>query len=385
MAPRAFRIALLSQLDPHDVRAWSGLAHFTWRALQEHVGEVTAFVQPPEHGAWLRRAGERARYVLHTQQALRPERFDVTFVLASPSIAALVPRRLPLVYANDITWQAFEDYYPRTLGPAWRRRVRRALERRAIRRTDLLLYSSQWAADSALRDYGVPSERVEVLPFGANLALTPPRVDPERRCAARVLQLLFLGVSWERKGGPLALDAVVALNRRGVPAHLTVCGCEPPPGLALPACVSVVPFLDKGVPADVARLDALLREAHFLLLPTRAEAMGLVFCEASAYGLPSVSTRTGGVPSVVEEGVNGHLLPLDAPGEAYAQVLEAAWRDREGYARLSRQARVRFEERLSWSAWGRGVHAALSRRFPLGLQRAARGRSRTQERSRASA
>ncbi|TSA49979.1 MAG: glycosyltransferase [Sphingobacteriales bacterium] len=40
------------------------------------------------------------------------------------------------------------------------------------------------------------------------------------------------------------------------------------------------------------------------MVPSRAECYGIVFAEASSYGLPSVSTDTGGVSAVVKEGVN---------------------------------------------------------------------------------
>ena len=372
MAPSPFRIAYVSQLDPQDVRAFSGIAHFAFRALQQHVGEVTAFRAPPIPRRWTRRVGCALRYALGTGRALGPARFDVAFVLHASNVCAGLPRRIPLVYCADVTWQAYEGYYARPLPlRPWQLRLRRALERRCLRRADLLVFSSQWAADSAVRHYGVPAERVEVIPYGANLPLAPHWSEPSERAHAPVLELLFLGVEWGRKGGAYALEAVRALNRWGVPAHLTVCGCVPPADEALPGHVTVIPFLDKGVPADAARFHGLLRRAHFLLLPTRAEAMGLVFGEANAYGLPAITTRTGGIPSVVEDGVNGRLLPLSASGEDFARVIADEWRDREAWVRASHRARQRFEERLNWDAWGRSLHAALARRFSARGSRAA--------------
>ncbi|HRQ86246.1 MAG TPA: glycosyltransferase, partial [Flavobacteriales bacterium] len=58
-------------------------------------------------------------------------------------------------------------------------------------------------------------------------------------------------------------------------------------------------FLNKNLPADMARLEHHLRTADFLILPTRFEAYGIVFCEAAAYGLPALASRTGGVPTIV--------------------------------------------------------------------------------------
>ena len=48
----------------------------------------------------------------------------------------------------------------------------------------------------------------------------------------------------------------------------------------------------------------------------------MVFPEANSYGVPVITTDTGGVADVVHEGVNGHLLPIDARADAYADLLE---------------------------------------------------------------
>jgi len=57
----------------------------------------------------------------------------------------------------------------------------------------------------------------------------------------------------------------------------------------------------------------------------------MVFPEANSYGVPVITTRTGDVPHVVHEGVNGHLLPVEATADAYADLI---WRDLVGPLRL---------------------------------------------------
>ncbi|MBF5043763.1 glycosyltransferase family 4 protein [Aggregicoccus sp. 17bor-14] len=364
MPAPSLRIAYVSLHDPGNLRAFSGIAHYAFEALKAHVGRTTALTPPPLPSALVARAGGAAAYLFEGWRALRPEDFDVAFVLQAPVVGAFIPRRIPVVFSTDNTWAAYEGYYPQVYRRGWQRAVRYGVDRRALRRADLLLLSSDWAAGSAARDYGVPAERIEVLPYGANLAVTPAPRASSAWALEREVQLLLLGVSWERKGGALALEAVTWLNQQGVAAHLTVCGCTPPAGTRLPPCVTLLPFLDKGAPADAERLHQLMLRSHFLLLPTRAECMGLVFCEAGAYGLPVITTHTGGVPSVVEEGVNGHTLPLEATGEDFGRAVAGAWQDREAYVRFSRRARERFEARLNWAAWGRGVQQALQRHFP---------------------
>ena len=84
------------------------------------------------------------------------------------------------------------------------------------------------------------------------------------------------------------------------------------------------------------------------MLPTRAEAFGCVFCEASAYGVPSVAPAVGGVPTAVEDGVNGLLVPARPTPDEIADRVEGLLSDPGAYRALCRSARDRFERELNW-------------------------------------
>ena len=155
-------------------------------------------------------------------------------------------------------------------------------------------------------------ERIYVLPFGANLEFIPSHEDATRRKALEVCRLLLLGVNWEFKGGPIALETLKHLLDAGIDAELTVCGRVPAAGVSHPN-LTVIPFLSKRDPVQVEKLVCLLRRSTFLLLATRAEAFGIVFCEASGCGSPSIARDTGGRGGVVEDGVNGYKVD---PGRA---------------------------------------------------------------------
>jgi glycosyltransferase involved in cell wall biosynthesis len=99
--------------------------------------------------------------------------------------------------------------------------------------------------------------------------------------------------------------------------------------------------------------------ADFLILPTRNEAFGIVFCEAAAFGLPVITTHTGGVPEVVRDGENGYVLPVEARGESYAQMIADIYQNEQRYLHLVQSSRGAFEERLNWDVWGCRVHDIL--------------------------
>jgi hypothetical protein len=353
------------------------------QALARHVGDVEYLGPMPSWPLGLGKRVARARQALglprgHPAQTMTAARAyaraarrrlselepaaDVVFCPAGSVMLGRLETESPVVYSSDATVRRMLGYYPQFTGlPARTVRVAESLERAAIERADLLLYPTRWAADSAITDYGADPERVLVAPYGANLLETPVAVDPAARegAAGRPCRLLMVGVSWEIKGGAIAVEALRSLRAGGVDAELTVVGCTPPQPIDEPG-LHLVGFLDKDRSEDRERLHDLYRAADFFLLPSRSECYGIVFCEAAAHGLPAVATRTGGVPEVVREGVNGHTVPHDDLGPGYAEAIAELWSDQPRYQALRVSSRQEFETRLNWDVWAQMTGAAMA-------------------------
>jgi len=95
-------------------------------------------------------------------------------------------------------------------------------------------------------------------------------------------------------------------------------------------------------------LAAAFASADAFVFPSRTETLGLVLLEAMAAGCPVVAARSGGIPDIVEDGVNGYLFdPNDDQGAIVAtQHLLSNQEERETLRRNARQE----AERWSWSA-----------------------------------
>ena len=90
-------------------------------------------------------------------------------------------------------------------------------------------------------------------------------------------------------------------------------------------------------------LSELLRTSHFLILPTRAECSAIVLCEAAAFGLPIVTTDTGGISTYVRQDVNGIRLPLTANAEVYSENIARLFQDRAAYESMSQNGWREFQ------------------------------------------
>jgi glycosyltransferase involved in cell wall biosynthesis len=266
-------------------------------------------------------------------------------------------------WATDLVFAAYVQTY--LANPAGRMvREGHALEASALARAKRVSFPSEWAARDATRHYGTCRRKIDVIPWGANLAHPVKRSQVERAIAARqrdVCRLVFVGRDWVRKGGPLVLETVKLLNRRGLKTRLTIVGCTPP--IAADDRVKVIPFLNKTVERDWEVFADLMHRSHFFFMPSRAEASPHALCEASAFGLPSLSSTEGGIPTIVKDGLTGYTRPRDSDPQVFADLIADTFRDRERYRRMGLAARDDFEARLNWpqfaERWSARIYASL--------------------------
>ncbi len=277
---------------------------------------------------------------------------DWIFSPGSRAITA-VRASVPMIFCADATFQNMLDCYDEFsrcsrgyLKQGYRQ------EKAALDACAAALYPSDWAARSAIEDYGTDPAKVHVVPFGANI--TPPDPDQvEARIAGRSpqrLRLLFIGRDWVRKGGGIVLAAGEILRRRGLDLQLDLVGIAAPP-VPLPPFAVNHGLLNKRVPAQAAMLERLLAEAHFLFVPSRAEAYGMVFCEAAAHGVPSVATRAGGIPAIVRHGETGICLDPACGPDDYADAIERSFTAWPDYLALARRSADAYRTRLNWDSF----------------------------------
>ena len=292
---------------------------------------------------------------------IRKQRADAVIAITTPSVVAGLVVDHPVVHVNDNTFKIIKDYYPFTTGLCLASSLQAEwVERRALRRAAACVFSTAWAAESAIVDYRVDPRKVHFVEFGACMVPSSPPAPAAPRLG-RDLRVLFIAGSfvsstqavrvgeWWRKGGPRAVRVLDELIARGCGATLSIVGDVPVelgPRADIRACGYLDPNTDEG--REALSLEYL--NADVLLDPTPATCTGLVLMDAAAHGLPVVAADTGGVSSVVVKGETGVLLPPEATPADYAAAVEQITSPIER-ARVSRQARSRYETTLNWRRW----------------------------------
>jgi glycosyltransferase involved in cell wall biosynthesis len=166
-----------------------------------------------------------------------------------------------------------------------------------------------------LLELGVRPGRVTFAGCGVRADAYPSR--DQTACRQRLglprdeFVLLFMGRQVQYKGIEATLEAFSLLRRRNPSVHLLVAGPETDYSRRLFARWQGHPgILNLGRVSDDTRLDAM-NACDCMVLPSAGEAFGIVYLEAWMAGKPVVGVNTPAVSTVIEDGVDGWLVPHD--------------------------------------------------------------------------
>ena len=186
----------------------------------------------------------------------------------------------------------------------------------------------------------------------AHAALAPEERRAVRTtigCSDKEFVLLNVGRLHREKGQQFVIVAMQQIVQAVPTARLVLAGDGPDEGelRALAAAHGVAhAVVFAGRRSDIR---TLLAGADVFILPSNLEGLPIALLEAMATALPVVATRVGGIPEVVDEGVNGRLVPAgDSAG--IADVVIEIYARPDQSQRMGRNARLTVEERFSVSA-----------------------------------
>jgi glycosyltransferase involved in cell wall biosynthesis len=363
------KIAFLCTGNPEDKKIWSGTIFKMYQALLQHgfevewieIGKYSEFqitlFSKIEKGykKIFRRGFNKNHFLLKAYfdsnlltKKLKKSSADLVFAPTYISELAFVETKKPILYLNDATFHQLLNYYAGMSGFGFiSKKITVWVEKLALKKANFLVFSSHWAAKHAIEFYKISEKKIKVIHFGSNS--DAPQKIVEKSYNNEII-FLFLGVEWERKGGQIALDAIKILRKKNYPVRLQVVGCTPP--VSDTEVMNVIPFLNKNNPEEAQQITHFLQHSHFMLMPTRADCTPISFCEAASYGLPVISTDTGGVSSVVVSGNTGLLLSHSADAKDYANQIETLLNQPDKIKKLAQNARKKYEQELNWKVWG---------------------------------
>lgn len=278
---------------------------------------------------------------------------DYLFVPCIAGLLPYLPKEIPTIFYTDTTHHLMVGYYWKKKLPLKTIKHGEECEMAGIHRATLNLRSSHWAANSVVNDYGYAPEKTYVIEFGANIDDSDLVPNNLKYTEGHEVNILFSGVEWQRKGGDIAVETVRLLNEQGIKARLVIAGIrELPQKYTNLPYIDYVGYLNKNMPEQYSRYVKLWQETNLFLLPTQAECAGIVYCEASAYGVPIFTYDTGGIGNYVIDGVNGYKLPPTATAADFVACIKRNLNTASLQALHDGGLRL-YKEKLSWQAWSR--------------------------------
>ena len=314
---------------------WVGTSLYNPDGLVERLPGVPGFVRGGARAYLDVRAGlrnwPRDLLLFNTQKTAMFSQWDML--------------RTPTILMTDVTpiqYDRMGDLYGHAAGDA---RPIRAIKHAAnvlnFRLARAVVGWSTWTRDSLVSDYGVPPDRVRVIPPGVDTQEWRP---PELRLETDRVQLLFVGGNFVRKGGELLLDVFreSAMQDRADLHIVTRDSVEPMPGVKI----------HRNLTNNSPELLDLYRRADAFVLPTLADCFSIASIEAMAMGLPVVTTDMGGISDIVAHGITGYLISpgdrRELAGALDRLICDAPVRRAFGEAGRTR-AVTRFDARVSAS------------------------------------
>jgi glycosyltransferase involved in cell wall biosynthesis len=328
------------------------------RGHRVHVFTRSEAGRPPEitpgvtvHGrdtlpiAGIRLAGE----VLNCLRQARRARTDVNlcYITLNSGLLGYAVRRAygtPFVIALC----GLEEALPLPL--SWRKRLERFLQMRAdgvwMQSSGLLdLVKEGWERDGHADTWRRMATRMHVISNG--LDLPEPRAcdaPPPRR-------FVFVGRLVEEKSLPTLIEAA----RQLPDAEVQLVGDGPlSAALQRSARGTRIEFLGR---RSHDQLPGLLRQSRGLVLCSRTEGLPNVVLEALSHGRPVIATPVGAIPELIQDGVNGRLVAVNAPDALAAAMRELM--DDAIWSRLAAASRPSVE-RFAWPLIVRAVEGALA-------------------------
>lgn len=373
------KLTVMSLTDPKDKRTWSGTTSNMYEALKRNGLEVDTLTLKNWFTRFYIRAtmfylnrikkqgvanfettvlgakywGKRADKLIHDQD----KKSNYYFCPAGASIIAFAHSQAKFVDLPDATYALMNNYYYAGVDKKGADNGDE-IDQKALTRADKIILPSQWAYKSVQNDYDQPEGKLSLIPFGANMP--DVKITP-KTLTSKEINILLVGVEWKRKGVDIALDIVAKLNENSLAGYhytLTIVGLDKPSDFTQ-SDVIFKGRLDKNDPAELSSLQAEYEQTDLFLLPTQAEAAGIVFAEAAMYALPVFTYNTGGVSQYVLNGKTGYALPTSANSTDFVQQIEALVTDDTNYHNMSRKARDYYDTTLNWDAWADSVKSFL--------------------------
>ncbi|MEI6090847.1 MAG: glycosyltransferase family 4 protein [bacterium] len=295
----------------------------------------------------------------------RVNNLDVDGVISFGTLSmAYLDTKKPKFIWTDAVFDNLLDYYSEYKNlPKKTIHNARHTEGKALLEAKGVFFCLNLPMNYAINRYKIYPGKIHFATFGANHFKEHSANEIESIISnkpAEEIRLLFVGYKWEGKGADKTVAIAKEIHNRNIPVRLDIIGFEQRKDIS----ESYIHFhgkLNKLNKEDNQKFSGFMEQATFLMLLSKFEFFGHVVSEANSYGLPAITSNTGGLDEVVVNGKNGMKFENTDEIEGIADSIIATFADREKYDDLCRSSYRESQDRLNWDIGGRVVYDAIEK------------------------
>ena len=238
-------------------------------------------------------------------------------------------------HAGDI-----DDYYP------LQTRIGQAFIRKALTLSDLVIAVSNKSAEQ-LRNICRTAD-ISVLPNAIDTSIFDRPF--ERNPDDGKIRLLFVGAVGKLKGERDLVAAIANLRDKIPQLRISILGYGAESMIEYCRKLKVTDLIEHLGPVPMTERVSFFQKCDIFVLPTYAEAMPISVIEAMAAGLPTIATTVGGIPELIDDGVNGFLV---RPGdiEMLSAKIEILANDSDLRRKMGSLAKAKSQGQMSFGTY----------------------------------
>ena len=202
-----------------------------------------------------------------------------------------------------------------------RRGIERILYKWAIWRADQVVVSSVFMSHLLRKNFDVQANKMTVIPNGIDpdeLRALIKLAAPKKYCAQNEKLIVSIGTFDYVKGHDILIRAFEQLRHQTPGLRLVIAGRTGPTLETTRRNIeekNLSEHCDLIVDASRAETLNLLSHADIVAIPSRSEGFSLVALEAGFLGKPVIASSVGGIPEIINNGIEGLLVPPENPDE----------------------------------------------------------------------
>ncbi len=264
----------------------------------------------------------------------RLDDFDVVLQIGGLFASFRGPHPVPVTLFCDYTTKLAELNYTPWFGLSGRKaHLWYELETELYQNSAMIFTASENTRSSLIQHYKVNPVRVRTVGEGVE-AIGKDSSKRYDECT-----ILFVGIDFERKGGPTLLKAFSYVKAHLPKARLLIAG---PRGGGVQEGVEWLGHI-----TDSGRIRRLFSEATVFAMPSICEPFGLVLIEAMSYGLPVVGSTADAMPEIIDEGRTGYLISV-GDAEALSERLIKLLSSPDLCEKFGTAGRMKVATRFLW-------------------------------------